>query len=339
MLHEVKWTRSRLLVTGLVACLVGVLVTAAPAAFAQDEATPEETSTDKRHGGAWLLEPVGARAIALQAYTPLADDASAISLNPAGLATRDQTEVLLYTREAAYGLREHYFGIYWPEVASGTLGVAWRQAGADNTDDAPFIAYDAEGGYLGELSQSASAIDVAYGYWVNEKVQVGGSLGLVFDSFDIPEESAFVEDDTASGFRGLSLGVKGIAADVIQYGATISNLAGSLGADGGIPITFRVGAAIEYPRLEPVILAVEFEKQFVDLLESTSQVRLGGEYHLSPVRLRMGTSQSADRSQWFAGFGVMIAPLQMDYAFQFSNRSSYGLADVPRHFVSISYMY
>jgi hypothetical protein len=323
--------------TGMVVCLLGSAVAVVPTAFAQD--TAEETSVDKGHGAAWLLEPVGARAIALQAYTPLADDGSAISLNPAGLANLEQTGVLIYTRAGSLDLREQYLGVYWPEVGGGTLGVAWRHVGADNSDVAPFIATDSEGNDLGTLDFSGNAFDVAYGYWVNEDVQIGASLGLVFDSFDIPEASAFIDDESESGFRGLTIGIVGNAADVLQYGATLSNLAGSLGDDGSIPVSLRFGVAMEYPGREPVVLAIDFEKQFVDLQESTSQVRMGAEYHLSPVKLRLGTSQSADRSRWFAGFGVLVVPLQMDYAFQFSNRSSFGLADVPRHFVSMSYTY
>ena len=64
------------------------------------------------------------------------------------------------------------------------------------------------------------------------------------------------------------------------------------------------GVAIEFPRYDNALLAVDFEKQFVDLAESTTQIRLGAEYNLEPIALRLGTAQSSDRSRMFAGFGV-----------------------------------
>ena len=41
----------------------------------------------------------------------------------------------------------------------------------------------------------------------------------------------------------------------------------------------------------------------------------------------------------FAGFGVNYDSLQIDYAFQFVNRSARSLDDTPRHFVSLAYVY
>jgi len=36
---------------------------------------------------------------------------------------------------------------------------------------------------------------------------------------------------------------------------------------------------------------------------------------------------------------VNIASVRADYAFQFINRAAYRLEDVPRHFISLSYVY
>ena len=334
MFSDLKRSSSRIGSALAVALCLGV----SAIGVAQDEAATEDTA-GADNGAPWLQENVGARAMALQAYTGLADDAAAISMNPAGLAGMDDTTVLFYTRESAYDLREHYLGTVLGYVGEkGTLGLAWRSVSAGDSDDAPFIGADAEGNVFGSLGWRENALEVAYGHEVDENIQVGGSLGLVFSKFDGLDETAFADDASESGFRGLTLGVKGLTSDVVQYGVTLRNLGGAVG-DADIAPALGAGVAIEFPSYDNALLAVDFEKQFVDLAESTTQIRLGAEYNLEPIALRLGTAQSSDRSRMFAGFGVNYESLQIDYAFQFINRAARSLGDTPRHFVSLAYVY
>lgn len=291
----------------------------------------------KENGGAWLLEPVGARAISLQAYTALANDPASTTINPAGLAAIRRTQVLLYTRDTPFDAREHYFAVGGPIGEKGTLGIAWRHAGVTDSDEAPFIQTDAEGNEIGALGWKGNAFEVGFGYPVGPTLNVGGSLGLAFDSFQgALEGTEFADDQSASGFRGLTLGVTGVAAEVVHYGVALRNLGGSLGEDGSIPVVLSLAAAGRWNKL---LASLELEKRFADIEEATTEVRGGVEYHLDPVRLRTGISQSADRSRVFVGFGVLVAPFQVDYAYQLINRASRSLGDPPRHFISISYLY
>jgi len=307
--------------------------------MAQDDVVVEEDSGGSDNGAPWLQENVGARAMALQAYTGLADDAAAISMNPAGLAGMDDTTVMAYGRESAYDLRENYVGAVLGYIGEeGTLGVAWRSVSAGDSDDAPFVSADADGNVLGSLGWKSNAFEVAYGHEVQENLSVGGSLGLVFSNFDGLDATAFADDASESGFRGLTLGAKGIASDVVQYGVTLRNLGGGIG-DADIAPALSAGIALQFPEYDNALIAFDFDKQFVDLAESTTQLRFGGEYHLEPIALRLGVSQSSDRGRAFTGFGVNYQALQIDYAFQFANRSTRSLDDTPRHFVSLAYVY
>ena len=335
MFSDLKRSSSRVGAALAVALTLGV----AAVGVAQDDAV-EETSTGGIDNGApWLQENVGARGMALQAVTPLADDAGTISANPAGLAGMDDTTVLFYTRESSYDLREHYLGAVLGYVGEkGTLGVSWRSVSAGDSDDAPFIGADASGNITGALAWRENAIEVGYGHEIDENLSIGGSLGLVFSKFDGLDDGAFADDASESGFRGLTLGVKGIASEVVQYGVALRSLGGGIG-DADIAPALSAGVAIAFPQYDNALLAIDFEKQFVDLAESTTQIRMGTEYHLDPIALRLGTSQSSDRSRMFAGFGVNYDALQIDYAFQFVNRSARSLGDTPRHFVSLAYVY
>ncbi len=335
MFSDLKRSSSRVGAAFAVALCLGV----ATVGMAQDDVVVEEESGGADNGAPWLQENVGARAMALQAYTGLADDAAAISMNPAGLAGMDDTTVLVYGRESAYDLRENYLGTVLGYVGEqGTLGLAWRSVSAGDSDDAPFVRADAEGNVLGSLGWKSNALEVAYGHEVQDNLQVGGSLGLVFSKFDGLDGTAYADDASESGFRGLTLGVKGIASDVVQYGAALRNLGGGIGSADIAP-ALSAGIALQFPDYEDALLALDCDKQFVDLAESTTQLRVGGEYHLDPIALRLGVAQSSDRSRAFAGFGVNYQALQIDYAFQFINRSTRSLDDTPRHFVSLAYVY
>lgn len=295
----------------------------------------------KKDAAAWLLEPVGARAIALQAYTSVADDASTVSMNPAGLGKLSKVEVLFYTRENSYDINESYLAAAWPEVGPGTLGVAWRNAGVGDSADAPFIYTDGTGKDFGRGSYSANAITVAYGVKIMPELKVGAGFEYALDNFGGLDGTAFEADKgaDASGFGGIVAGVSGKIPDLLQYGIAVRNVGGTLGDDSEIPVTLSAGVSTTLPGKKPVLLSVELQKQFVEIAERTVEVKAGVEYRLNPIALRLGTSAGADRSRWFAGFGVNIASVRADYAFQFINRSAYALGDVPRHFVSLSYVY
>lgn len=312
------------------ACVLGMSVWAATGALAA-----------KKDAATWLLEPVGARAIALQAYTAVADDASAVAMNPAGLAKLSKVEVLFYTRENPYDMSESYLSAAWPNVGPGTLGVAWRNASVGDSEDAPFIYTNATGDDIGRGSYNANALTVAYGAKLMPELRLGAGFEYALDNFDNLDGTAFEADKgaDASGFGGIVLGAYGKVPDLLQYGITVRNIGGKLGDDSEIPVTLSAGVSTMIPSSKPVLLSVELQKQFVEMAERTAEVKAGVEYRLTPVALRLGTSQSADRSRWYAGFGVNIASVRADYAFQFINRMAYGLGDVPRHFVSLSYVY
>ena len=68
MFSDLKRSSSRIGSALAVALCLGV----SAVGYAQDEAAPEDTA-GADNGAPWLQENVGARAMALQAYTPLAE--------------------------------------------------------------------------------------------------------------------------------------------------------------------------------------------------------------------------------------------------------------------------
>jgi hypothetical protein len=299
------------------------------------------SATAKENGGAFLLGDIGARAVGLQAVTSIVSDASAVSVNPAGLAKADKVNLLLYSRESNYDSREHYVGVAWPEVGPGTLGIGWKASSVGSSDDAPFVGTTNEGQELYELGYNANALSLGYGVG-NDDIQVGAGFAFAVDHFSGLDGTFYEDDQNASGFAGIQLGVSGNLMDVMQYGLSVRNIGGKLGDEGTIPVVLSAGISVDFEEQANTLITADFETviaDYSDNAEVRTRVRTGVEYHLDPVALRFGTSLSEDRVRSYAGFGVLFNPVQLDYAFQLSDHAGRQLPESPRHFVSVSYTY
>jgi hypothetical protein len=87
--------------------------------------------------------------------------------------------------------------------------------------------------------------------------------------------------------------------------------------------------------------AVDLEREFVDIEESTTSVRVGVEYLVgNTFSIRGGTKANSDRMSLYGGFGVNVASLQVDYAIKLADNSGHKLNDSGNiHLVSLSYSY
>ena len=332
MIEGRKWARLAAL----------VLATSAWIGVAAIGAAQDDTG-GTRHGASWLFPAQGARGLALQAYSPLAGGVPAITTNPAGLAGSVDTELALFTQDSPLDIRRNAFGVALGYVGgeNGSLGLSWRNVSVGSSDEAPFVVTSMDGRTHGDIGYSSNAIDLAYGHSINEMIQLGLSVGMLFDQFSGVDED-YEDDAGASGYTGVSLGAQGLIGESVHYGISLRNLGGTLG-DGEIAPTITGGIAVTYPSYDGLLMAAEVEQLLVNLINADGEVtrvyKFGTEYVLNPVALRIGTSQSSDRSVWYTGFGVNFGPLQLDYALQISNEASMSLEEVPRHFVSIGYLY
>lgn len=332
MIDGRKWTK-----LAAFALATSALIGYAAVAAAEDE------TLGTRHGASWLFPGQGARAIALQAFSPLAAGVPAITTNPAGLGGSTDTELAIFTQDSPLDIRRNAFGVALGYVGgeNGSLGISWRNVSVGDSDIAPFELTDLQGNTHGSLGYASNAVDLAYGHKVKDEFQFGLAVGMLFDKFDGVDED-YPDDASASGFGGVTLGVQGLFADTLHYGLSARNLGGKLG-EGEIAPTISAGVAVTYPSYDGVLMAAEIEQMLVNLInadgESTRVVKFGVEYSINPVCLRLGTSQSSDRSAWYTGIGVNFGSLALDYAYQLSNEAASSLAEVPRHFVSIGYQY
>ena len=287
----------------------------------------------------YLRMGAGARALGMGgAFTAVADDATSIVLNPAGLSNIDSDcSFTLYTAKMDFDRKHNFLGISKNLKSAGAVGFAWTNAGVDD-----IRYYDNTGEEHSDkrFSSADHMFALSYGYGLPDvsssglsELRFGASLKFIKSGFN------FEGAEGTTGFGGIDIGVLGHAFEnTVSCGLAIENLGGKVG-DGTIPMVLDVGVAFKLLKNHEAMLALDLEHEIIDLPESTTGIRLGVEYWLRNVlAIRAGGKHTGDRRSLFGGFGVRVAGLQLDYAFKPTDDTIYQL-DGSSHFVSLSYAY
>ena len=212
---------------------------------------------------AYLKMGVSARALGMgEAFSAVADDASAAYYNPAGIGMLEKRE--FHTMHAMLSLdRKLDFANYvLPDPKrKGVWAVSWTRFGVDEipetrVDGTGLPVLDANGNvrifsYFSDVENNYS---LTFGRKINEKRSYGGSLKLLTHS---------LFDADAKGFA-LDLGGRYKTNDKTHVGLVLKNLGASLKWSGSstvtdtIPVTGVVGVSYQWkPR---VLTALDLEK-------------------------------------------------------------------------------
>lgn len=156
------------------------------------------------YGGEFLNLGVGARAQGMGgAYGPLADDASAIYWNPAGLSGLIRPEIMFCHTQLFGGLANHDFlGLAWPLSKRLSLGLGWIRLGVD---DIPRFSYNVGTVSEGSFGDNENAVFISAASQREVtplgkplKLSAGGSVKIIYNKLD---------DRQASGL-GLDFGLQ-----------------------------------------------------------------------------------------------------------------------------------
>ncbi len=288
---------------------------------------------------------VGARASAMgESYVALANDASALFWNPAGLAAVPGNEVMFVQTNWIADMRHDFAAIVVPFADLGTFGMYYQGL---NMDDMKVRTEYAPDG-TGELfSASSFAIGVSYARQMTEKFAFG--VGAKFLREQIWHETA----STVAIDVGITYST---AVENLRLGMAITNYGGKMQMDGkdlltfvdidpdlegnnenviarlsteqyDIPITFRVGMA--YDPLKTDFHRITTTIDGVTPNDYNEYLNMGFEYGFRElVFLRYGykgiglSSSGSDASEvgFSAGGGINYKidnnlGLALDYAF------------------------
>lgn len=269
-------------------------------------------SASAQESAQFLKIGVGARAIGMGgAYTAMADDISALNWNPAGLSRFSKRELGAMHAELSDQTRYDFLGYAQP-LQKGTLGV-----GAARLSQGSIQGRDSNGRLTGGFSAADTAITLAYGGKVNERLGLGG--GIKFVRSDISNASAQTFAVDLGG--AYELGARGPGKP--SFGVAIQNLGPGmkfLNQSSPLPLTIAVGSAYRLP--VGLTLAMDIKRR---PFAKSTEISAGTEYAIfSGLALRTGYasnhgpvsgfSRTSDASGFAAGFGVKAFGYSLDYS-------------------------
>ena len=250
-------------------------------------ATPELRAQSGGEPGAFLQYGVGARALGMGgAFYAIADDATAIYWNPAGLANIQRKEVTFMSAPMFTDTQLNYFAYTQPSATKGTFGLGLTQLKSDGFEkvDAEFSPTTGEPTKItkaGSFSDQQTAYTFAWGKTATETISFGLSGKYVSRQLDTSSDKFMALDIGALRVMGpnyrLALGIQNV----------FSRASGD--TDDKFPVIVKIGNSLRLFK-ERLLLGFDLQKsQSAEL-----NWRFGGEYWAA---------------RWFAmRFGLLAAP-------------------------------
>ncbi len=246
----------------------------------------------------------GARALAMGgAFTSLADDASAVFYNPAGLSSLQYQEASFMHMSLFEGTVCDFGSWVYPSLSLGGFGAAFMRIG---TDDIIRRSNFAESGTFG---YSTSQLLLSYGRRLRGGISMGVSLKIVNQTLDVYSDYGVGLDFgmTARLYKNLSAGI--MFRDMIPASIKLDTTSELT------PLTVYGGISLrEISVREDVALALALD---LDKVENRStKLHVGAELRFDKKYfLRMGY----DRDNFSFGTGLLYHRLKVDYAYKFLN--------------------
>jgi len=247
-------------------------------------------------GGAFLKLGNGVRAPSMgEAFTAVADDATAVSWNPAALAKLTSSEL-----SATYNiwlLDTNYSNIHYVRpLGPGTIGASIFYLSYGN------IAETTDTQRLGTgrvFSPSAYVATLAWGQPVNESLSLGASIKLFNQNID-----SFSENGGAADIGAFYL----YSPWGLRLGGVIQNLGGSL------PQTIKLGVAKRLLE-DRLNLALDINLP----RDNGAYLSLGGEFQIVPqFALRAGFNTRSEENaggNFGIGLGLNLSRFAVDYGY------------------------
>ncbi|NOZ61648.1 MAG: PorV/PorQ family protein [Calditrichaeota bacterium] len=307
-------------------------------AFAQQEVNKVGTTAAN-----FLKLEVGARAVALAgAFTALANDATALHWNPAGIAFSNQMKAIYSNTNLYAGIRHQFLGIIFP-FSANYFGVSFNYVDIGKIERT--TEFDPEG--TGLFFQNFSmAVGLSYARVLTDRITFGVTARWVHEQI-WQEKADGVSGDIGliftPGLTGLRLGMS-----ITNFGPSMAMNSGPLQTfyyaplpdqpgtgnrnleaqlqvmDYALPISFQMGVAFDIAGAESVILPnpsnrVSFILEINDSFDNPMRAKWAMEYEWRKIlALRMGYKQNYDLGEFTWGGGLKIPFRNMDLRFDYA---------------------
>ncbi len=309
-----------------------------PVASRAQFATPTENFNNNGTRAAQFLKmAVGGRASAMgESFAAVANDASALFWNPAGIGNLQNLEVHLTHMDYLMDVSFEYAGLVIP-LSSGRLGFSAAVLGMD--EEGVTTLDDPDGEIGTTWSASSFAIGMTYSRALSDRFSVGVTGKYIQENLYNSNANAMAIDIGSlydTGISGIKIGMamtnfggkmKLNGRDLTQRnvdpdptrGGNIEQSADLVVSSWPLPLNFRVGLSYELFKTESNALLVAAD--FNHPTDADERINLGAEYTLAKrIYLRGGYKFNYDEESFTAGGGLNLPVtnynLMIDYAFQ-----------------------
>ncbi|MDI6740293.1 MAG: PorV/PorQ family protein [Candidatus Edwardsbacteria bacterium] len=313
-------------------------------------AAQPEYSNVGRSGLTFLKIAPSARAVAMGgAFTSIANDASALFYNPAGLIRIKKIDFLFSHANWIYDINHEYIGVVVPAGLIGTFGfsatfVSMGEIQTTRTDDIATVMREDKGEGLPTYSCGDLALGASYAYRFTDKFSAGITAKYAQEKISDMSAGGLSFDIGTyymTGFKSLRIGmaIVNFGTDIEFSGKDIQkevvepewpdNFTGTLWEGMttafALPLQFKLGLAYDFAL--PASMTVTATGELVHPNDGSEKLLLGMEYGWNKtVFLRAGYKYDPDAYEkksgmdnFNAGFGLSRnfsgARINVDYAY------------------------
>ncbi len=286
--------------------------------------------------GAQFLElGVSARAVGMgNAFLAVADDASAIYYNVAGLTQLSQREIILTHVDYPADITYDFGGLAYPLTKlGGVLGLGFYFLNAGDMDITtphdPLPGTEWSSGQT--FSAKEYAVSLSYGRRLTERFSIGTTLKLIDELYEEERATGWAADIGTmynTGFRNFKIGMV-----MSNFGSDLKFIQ----EEYPLPITFKFGVSMEVIKLGDHKALVDLELGHPN--DNLEKFNGGVEYLFQDLlALRIGSQSGYDTGDISVGAGIKVpfynkTKLKVDYGYyDFGN-----LSEVHRFTLNLSF--
>jgi long-subunit fatty acid transport protein len=266
---------------------------------------------------------VGGRASAMgESFIAIADDASALYWNPAGIAQFSKNQLIISHNVWVVDINNDFIGAVYHLDEDNAFGASLTAVTMDDmpvtTEFAPF----GTGEYFGYTD---IAVSITYARKMTKEFSFGGSVKYIEETLDKLKMRGFMIDLGTYYRTGLGS---------TRFAVTVSNFGSELAPDGQVtlvgnrevsewqsfapPTVFRIGFAFEPYETEEHRITTSIQLNHPN--DNSENVAIGAEYAWQKMFfLRGGYKFNVDEQNFSFGLGVQvpisIAEFSFDYAY------------------------
>lgn len=266
---------------------------------------------------------VGARAAAMaDAFIAVANDASALYWNPAGLVNSNQNELIFSHNEWVADIKHEFVGALYHFSANDAIGVAFTSLHMDDMKVTTEVLPFGNGQYF---SFGDIALAITYSRKMTEQFSFGGSVRYIEETLDKLKMRGFMIDLGTLYWTGLGS---------TRFAVAITNFGNELAPDGKVvlfgnreksswqsfspPTMFRIGFAFEPLQNDEHRITSSIQLNHPN--DNSENVALGAEYAWHEMLfLRAGYKINVDEQDFSFGAGMKvnasIANIIFNYAY------------------------